>query len=84
MFEGLLQPTHLILILIIVLIVFGPGKLPDIGSALGKSIREFRNSTKDDEATVKEETKVERTTTPSGRATTKEETTTERTGTPVG
>ncbi len=44
MFEGLLQPTHLILILAIALVVFGPGKLPEMGSALGKSIREFRNS----------------------------------------
>ncbi len=47
MIEGLFQPAHLILILVIVLIVFGPGKLPEIGSALGKSIREFRDSTKD-------------------------------------
>ena len=30
------------IILIIVLIIFGPGKLPDLGSALGKGIREFR------------------------------------------
>jgi sec-independent protein translocase protein TatA len=44
MFEGLLQPTHLILILAIALVVFGPGKLPEMGSALGKSIREFRHS----------------------------------------
>jgi sec-independent protein translocase protein TatA len=29
MFEGLMQPMHLILILLIVLIIFGPGKLPD-------------------------------------------------------
>jgi sec-independent protein translocase protein TatA len=52
MFEGLLQPAHLIIILVIVLIVFGPGKLPEIGSALGKSIREFRSSTRDDEKKV--------------------------------
>jgi len=44
MFEGLLQPTHLILILLIVLIVFGPGKLPEIGGSLGKSFSEFRRS----------------------------------------
>jgi sec-independent protein translocase protein TatA len=42
MFEGILQPTHLILILVIVLIVFGPGKLPEVGGSLGKSIREFK------------------------------------------
>ena len=36
---------ELILILIIALIVFGPGKLPEIGSALGKAVREFRKAT---------------------------------------
>lgn len=46
MFEGLLQPTHLIIILVIVLIVFGPGKLPEIGGALGKSMSEFKRSVK--------------------------------------
>lgn len=47
MFEGLLQPTHLVLILVIALIVFGPAKLPELGGALGKSIREFKKSTQD-------------------------------------
>ncbi len=44
MFDGLFQPMHLILILAIVLIIFGPGKLPQIGSGLGKSIREFKKA----------------------------------------
>ena len=44
MFEGILQPTHLILILVIVLIVFGPGKLPEIGGSLGKGLGEFKRS----------------------------------------
>ncbi len=44
MFEGLLQPMHLIVILVIVLVVFGPGKLPQIGAGLGKSIREFKKA----------------------------------------
>jgi sec-independent protein translocase protein TatA len=43
-FEGILQPTHLILILVIALVVFGPGKLPELGSSLGKGIKEFRQS----------------------------------------
>lgn len=43
MFEGLLQPTHLILILAIALIVVGPGKIGDLGGQLGKSVREFRH-----------------------------------------
>ncbi len=47
MFEGLLQPMHLLLILVIVLIIFGPGKLPQIGAGLGKSIREFKKAMSD-------------------------------------
>ena len=44
MFEGLFQPTHLILILIVALLLFGPNKLPQIGAGLGKSIRDFKNA----------------------------------------
>ncbi|HET8630899.1 MAG TPA: twin-arginine translocase TatA/TatE family subunit [Thermomicrobiales bacterium] len=47
MFEGLLQPTHLIIILILALVFFGPSKLPELGSSLGKSIREFKRSQED-------------------------------------
>lgn len=39
-----LGPAEVILVLIIALIVFGPGRLPEIGRALGKSIREFRDA----------------------------------------
>jgi sec-independent protein translocase protein TatA len=44
--EGLFQPTHLIFILLIVLIIFGPGKLPELGRGLGKGIREFKEALK--------------------------------------
>ncbi len=44
MFEGLFQPMHLIVILVIALLVFGPGKLGEIGGQLGKGIREFKKS----------------------------------------
>jgi len=44
MFEGLLQPMHLLVILIIALLVFGPGKIPEIGSSLGKAIRGFKSA----------------------------------------
>ncbi|MDA8170474.1 MAG: twin-arginine translocase TatA/TatE family subunit [Nitrospiraceae bacterium] len=44
MFEGLFQPVHLILVLLIVLLIFGPGKLPQIGAGLGKSIRDFKKA----------------------------------------
>jgi sec-independent protein translocase protein TatA len=42
--EGLFQPTHMIIILVVVLIIFGAGKLPEIGGAMGKSIKEFKQS----------------------------------------
>jgi len=54
MFEGLLQPMHLILILAIALIIFGPGKLPQIGSGLGQSIREFKKALNDGASEHKE------------------------------
>lgn len=49
-----------IIILVIVIIIFGVGKLPEIGGALGKSIREFRESSKtgNDEAAAGDESKV--------------------------
>ncbi|HEV2379353.1 MAG TPA: twin-arginine translocase TatA/TatE family subunit [Terriglobia bacterium] len=42
--EGLFQPTHLILILAIALLVFGPKKLPELGQGLGKGIRGFKDA----------------------------------------
>jgi sec-independent protein translocase protein TatA len=42
--SGLFQPAHLLVLLIIVLIVFGPGKLPELGSSLGRGIREFKRA----------------------------------------
>ena len=46
-----LGPFELIIILVIVIIIFGVGRLPEIGGAVGKAIREFRDSTADDEDT---------------------------------
>lgn len=44
---------ELVLILVIALVVFGPGKLPEIGKAVGKSLREFRSaSTEDNTKTI--------------------------------
>ncbi len=42
--EGLFQPMHLIIILAIALIIFGPSRLPQLGEGLGKSIREFKKA----------------------------------------
>lgn len=52
MISGLLQPMHLLLILVVVLVVFGPGKLGNLGHDLGKSIREFKAAMDGHEATV--------------------------------
>ncbi len=46
MIEGLLQPTHLLIILVVALFIFGPKKLPELGQGLGKGIRSFRDSMK--------------------------------------
>lgn len=43
---------ELIIILVIALLILGPGKLPDVGSALGKSIREFRKASTDIQESV--------------------------------
>ena len=50
-------PMELILLLVIVLIIFGPGKLPDIGNAVGKGIREFRRASSDLEDSVRGESR---------------------------
>jgi len=44
MFEGLFQPMHLLVILVIVLIIFGPGKLPELGNSLGRAIKGFKKA----------------------------------------
>jgi len=44
MFTGLLQPTHLIILLVVALVFLGPKRLPDAGRALGQGLREFKNS----------------------------------------
>lgn len=49
----------LIIILIIALIVFGPSKLPQLGRAVGQTLKEFKNSTKDIVDDVAEEFKLD-------------------------
>jgi sec-independent protein translocase protein TatA len=46
-------PLELVIILVIALLILGPGKLPEVGSALGKSIREFRKASSDVQEAVK-------------------------------
>lgn len=51
MLGGIGMP-ELIIILVIILIIFGTGKLPEIGGALGKGIKNFRRATKDEEIEI--------------------------------
>jgi sec-independent protein translocase protein TatA len=45
-------PFELLLVLILALLVLGPGKLPEVGNALGKTIREFRRASNDAETSL--------------------------------
>ncbi len=40
----LFAPSHLLLLLLVILIIFGPSKLGDVGGALGKGIRDFKRA----------------------------------------
>ena len=44
MFEGLFQPMHLLVILVIALLVFGPKRLPELGRSLGEGMRALKDS----------------------------------------
>ena len=55
MLTNVLQPTHLIIVLVVALLVLGPKRLPDAGRALGQGIKEFKHSisgTDDDNAPI--------------------------------
>ena len=45
---GFVTPTVAVIFLVIALIIFGPGKLPDLGKALGKGIKEFKSASEGD------------------------------------
>ena len=45
---GVLQPWHVIVILVIVLVIFGPGKLPMLGKAVGDTVRDFKKAVTDE------------------------------------
>lgn len=50
MFEGLFQPTHVLVILAVALFMFGPKKLPELGKGIGEGIRGFKSAMKAEEA----------------------------------
>jgi sec-independent protein translocase protein TatA len=56
LFTSILQPGHLIIVLVIALLVLGPKRLPDAGRALGQGLREFKSSVsgRHDDATAQE------------------------------
>jgi sec-independent protein translocase protein TatA len=45
--EGLFQPTHLILIFAVALLIFGPKKLPELGKGIGEGFRALKEGMKD-------------------------------------
>lgn len=49
----LLSPWHLLVILVIVILIFGPNKLGDVGGALGKAIKDFKKAMNEAEEVVK-------------------------------
>ena len=49
MFEGLLQPLHILVILVVAVFVFGPKKLPELGKGLGEGIRGFKKAISENE-----------------------------------
>ena len=46
MIEGLLRPSHLLIVLFVALFVFGPKKLPELGKGLAQGIRSFKDGIK--------------------------------------
>ena len=59
MFEGLMQPMHLLVILFIALLFFGPSKLGDLGKGLGDGIRHFKNAMREGSEPAAPENKTE-------------------------
>ena len=68
MFEGLFQPVHLLLIVGIALLCFGPSRFADLGKGLGDSIRNFKSALKQSDVTA-ESTRSENKTKPDTKET---------------
>lgn len=49
MIGDILQPTHLLFILVIALLVLGPKRLPEVGRSLGRGLRDFRTALSGDD-----------------------------------
>jgi len=55
MLEGLLQPSHLLLIALVAILVFGPSKIPELGKGLGEGIKNFKKGMKEATEAVNKE-----------------------------
>jgi sec-independent protein translocase protein TatA len=55
----LFAPSHLLIILLIILVIFGPSKLGDVGGAMGKAIRDFKKAMNEPEDSAKTVAKTE-------------------------
>ncbi|HEY0760543.1 MAG TPA: twin-arginine translocase TatA/TatE family subunit [Acidisarcina sp.] len=64
MLDNLFTPTHLIIVLVIALLIFGPRKLPELGKGLGDGLRQFKEGIKGTPDTPKDETVTTTTTKP--------------------
>jgi sec-independent protein translocase protein TatA len=58
MLDGLFQPTHLIIIFAIALLIFGPKKLPELGKGLGEGIRALKEGMKENPQATAEQNKA--------------------------
>jgi sec-independent protein translocase protein TatA len=61
MLDNLFTPTHLIVLLVIALLIFGPRKLPELGKGLGEGFRGFKEGIKGTPETPKPETPATKT-----------------------
>lgn len=52
---GMLTPTVAVILLVLALIIFGPGKLPELGKSLGRGIKEFKSATTEEEKAEREQ-----------------------------
>jgi len=74
MFEGLAQPMHLLVLLFIAILFFGPSKLGDFGKGLGDGIRHFKNALKENTASSGQSASSSAATSTSASTTKKEDT----------
>jgi len=61
MLDNLFTPTHLIIVLAIALLIFGPRKLPELGKGLGEGFRQFKDGLKGTPEPVKQDTPATKT-----------------------